>query len=169
VMDPIDMVDKYGADALRMALVMSSTPGRDKNVAEEAIKGMRNFSNKIWNASRYILLTREKMQQEGELDDKYRKKLSVIGSKLHKQMDKLKVGLAAEMLHNEFWHWYCDEGIEKSKEGKVGVEVMIEGLISFLKWLHPFVPYVTEAVWQELKQEGLVKEELLMNSKMQVL
>ena len=78
----------------------------------------------------------------------------------------MKPGLAAETAYNEFWHWYCDESIEKAKKGEVGYKALVNGLEVFLKLLHPFVPFVTEAVWEQLQSKKLVKEtSLLMNSK----
>jgi len=64
--------------------------------------------------------------------------------------------LAAETVYNEFWHWFCDECIEKGKEGKISIKLVYEGLLVFLKLLHPFMPFVTERVWQELGKEGLL-------------
>lgn len=155
--NPLDMVDKYGADALRMALVMSSTPGTDKNVGEETIRGMRNFANKIWNAARFIKMNYDPdSDSEKPGDVKFRKKLNSISSKISKQLDTLKVGMAAESVYVEFWHWYCDECIERSKQGKISAGAMMDGLVVFLKLLHPFVPFVTEAVWSELGAEKTV-------------
>ncbi|MFC1653684.1 class I tRNA ligase family protein, partial [Patescibacteria group bacterium] len=75
-----------------------------------------------------------------------------------------RIGLAAEELYNYFWHWYCDEQIEKSKEGEVGFSALFEGLVVFLKLLHPFTPFVTEAVYQELISSDLLKEEKMLIS-----
>lgn len=164
VINPIEMVDKYGADAVRMALVMSSSPGKDKSVGEEVFKGMRNFSNKIWNASRFVLMKVDEgsLAEAGEKDEEYKEKLVKIKKKVGGHLEKLRIGLAAEEVYNEFWHWYCDVCIEESKEGAVGREVMIEGLVEFLKMMHPFVPFVTEAVWSELRAKKLVEEEMLI-------
>lgn len=154
VLNPIDMIDKYGADALRMALVMSSTPGTDKNVGEETIRGMRNFANKIWNAARFVKMNDVgKNNDQAPGDDKFRKRLSKVATKIEKQLDDLKVGLAAETVYNEFWHWYCDKCIEQGKEGVISAGELKNGLVVFLKLLHPFVPFVTEFVWQNLNEE----------------
>ena len=154
VLNPIDMIDKYGADALRMALVMSSTPGTDKNVGEETIRGMRNFANKIWNAARFVKMSDVgKNNDQAPGDEKFRKRLSKVVTKVEKQLDDLKVGLAAETVYNEFWHWYCDKCIEQGKEGVISAGELKNGLVVFLKLLHPFVPFVTEFVWQNLNEE----------------
>jgi len=174
VINPLVLTDKYGTDALRMALVMSTVPGQDSNTGEDKIRGMRNFSNKIWNAGRYIesgwkninnpeLISRKfagvenegETRQNGDRYAKDRMKKSII--EVSKLMNELKIGLAAETVYGEFWHWFCDQLIESHKDSKVGIEVLREIYKSFLKLLHPFVPFVTEAVWQELyPEEGLL-------------
>ncbi len=156
--NPVEMIEKYGSGAVRMALVMSSTPGQDKNVGEDQVRGMRNFANKIWNAARFIEMQKEEKKKGGdEKEEKvFKEKLEEVEKTITRQMDELRIGLAAETVYNEFWHWFCDECIEKGKEGKISIELIYEGLIVFLKLLHPFMPFVTERVWQELGQEGLL-------------
>lgn len=162
VINPLDLVTKYGADAVRMALVMSSTPGNDSAVGENKIKGMRNFSNKIWNAARFITLN-----QNGDenvfpaLDEEFFKKLHLVTSSTTEHLEKLRIGQAAELVYNEFWHWFCDVCIEEQKNGNLSRGALLKGLVTFLKLLHPFVPFVTETVWQELwkmNDENLRKE-----------
>ena len=158
VINPIDMVEKYGADAVRMALVISSTPGIDKAVGESQFRGMRNFANKIWNAARFVMMQDDSVK--GTEDLIFKEKLEHICQKIDIQLESLRIGQAAETVHNEFWHWYCDESIEKGKTGTISKQALKEGLEVFLRLLHPFVPYVTEAVWNELgKQSLLIKEE----------
>lgn len=154
VMNPLVLVDKYGADALRMALVMSTTAGHDSAVGEMKVKGMRNFTNKIWNASRFIKLqeTSDKIQdgENPQGDDVFTQHLEKVVTDVTQQLNDFKIGLAAETVHNEFWHWYCDEAIEACKRGEISTQIMFEGLKTFLKLLHPFMPFVTEAIWQEM-------------------
>jgi len=159
VLNPLDVVAKYGADALRMALVMSTTAGRDNAVGEDKIRGMRNLTNKIWNAARYILSNKE--NPSGVKDSPFKKELLQIVNQVTKQLDDLKPGLAAETVYNQFWHWFCDQEIEAAKAGKISQPALLGGLRVFLKLLHPFVPFVTEAVWQQLPP---TKEPLLINS-----
>jgi valyl-tRNA synthetase len=155
--DPIEMVDKYGADALRMALMMSSTAGQDKSVDENTIKGMRNFGNKIWNAARFVQgMDDVKVKDEA---DWIREGLKKNIKSVSKKLDSLRIGLAAEQVYHWFWHEYCDVYIEASKKGEVSKETMIDILKVNLKLLHPFVPFVTEAVWQEMGFEGLLIEQ----------
>ncbi|KKQ74945.1 MAG: Valine-tRNA ligase, partial [Candidatus Woesebacteria bacterium GW2011_GWB1_38_5b] len=141
---------------LRMALVMSTTPGSDKNVGENQIRGMRNFSNKIWNASRYILTKEGEKVTSGEYDQAFTEKLNLVVSEISQQLDNLKIGLASETVYNEFWHWYCDICIEKNKSGELSDEKLLHGLKTFLILLHPFVPFVTEAIWTTFNKDLLI-------------
>ena len=161
VVDPLEVIKKYGADALRMSLVMSTTAGRDSATGEGKIRGMRNLTNKIWNAARFVMM-QEKKRSQAEGDEKFKKQLSMVIKKITKQLDDLKPGLAAETAYNQFWHWFCDKCIEESKTGKISQKALVDGLRVFLRLLHPFVPFVTEAVWQQLPR---TKEKLLINAK----
>ncbi len=158
VINPLDLTVKYGADALRMALVMSTTAGQDSNTGENKVRGMRNFGNKIWNAGRYLTeKTEATIVTEGEKDDEFKKKLAETKKELGRLLDSNKIGLAAEYAYNEFWHGFCDVSIEDSKQGKLSDETVKEGYRTFLILLHPFVPFVTEAVWKEVfPNEGLL-------------
>jgi len=166
VVDPLEVVEKYGADALRMALVMSTTAGRDNAVGEGKIRGMRNLTNKIWNAARFIVLNYEK-PKEGDCGDSiqdqaFYKQLKDVSLAVTRQLNDLRPGLAAETVYNEFWHWFCDHCIESTKKGQLSWRALRLGLVTFLKLLHPFVPFVTEAVWQELPE---TEEKLLIKAK----
>lgn len=165
VINPLDLVEKYGADALRLALVLSSTPGKDAPVGESKVRGMRNLTNKIWNAARFIkLASNDNKSVTASNDKKFLKKLAKISQEISNLLDELKIGLAAEKTYNYFWHWYCDECIESAKNGQISYEALFHGLIVFLKLLHPFVPFVTEAVWFEIKDLRKQPEQLLINS-----
>ena len=152
VINPLDMVSKYGADAIRMALVISSTPGQDKAVGENTIRGMRNFSNKIWNAARFI----KDFDGAAEINLEFENKINSVSKEITKLLDGLKIGLAAETVYNEFWHWFCDVAIEEAKRGNTNKTQMAWGLKEFLKLLHPFMPFVTEAIWRELDFPGML-------------
>jgi len=164
VINPVDVVKVYGADALRMALVIRSTPGLDKNVGENDIRAMRNLTNKIWNSARYVIGRMPNAKGQMLNDEKFLEKLNQVVNEVTKQLEDFRIGLAADTAYNEFWHWFCDEAIESNKRQEVGDKMLLEGLITFLKLLHPFVPFVTEAVWQELREQKLVEENLLMLS-----
>ncbi len=155
--NPLEVIDQYGADALRLALVIRSSAGLDKSVGAGDFKAARNFTNKLWNAARFILIS-EKNNNSGSDDEKYLKKMNNITQQVTKQLDNFKIGLAAETLYNEFWHWFCDECIEKSKSGKISQTALIQGLTIFLKLLHPFIPFITETIWQNLKEAQLIND-----------
>jgi len=152
VINPLDLVDKYGTDALRMALVMSTTPGQDSSVGESKVKGMRNLANKIWNAARFIQINSHETATSTPKpqDKKFQKQLNKTIKKVSQQLDGLKIGQAAETAHNQFWHWFCDECIEQAKRQEISSTTLTQGLKTFLKLLHPFMPFVTEAIWQQL-------------------
>lgn len=169
VVNPLEIGEKHGIDALRMAIVIRSTAGLDKSISEADFKAMRNLNNKLWNAARFILLQGEQnsvttSSQSGKSDKKFTKKLQQVTTLISHNLNQLQLGLAAETLHNEFWHWFCDQCIEESKEGLISQKKMLEGLIIFLKLFHPFIPFVTESIWQILYQEKIVNEAILMTS-----
>ncbi|MDO8444327.1 MAG: valine--tRNA ligase [bacterium] len=178
VIDPLGVANLYGADALRMALVFGTSAGNDAVISEEKIRGMRNFSNKIWNASRFVILRVTmgdlKTGQTGPIkisdlkidqknltaaDKKIIKNHTEIIKSVTAKLDKFQFSQAGEELYEYFWHNLCDIYIESSKAQldddktkentkKVLIKVLSESLIL----LHPFVPFVTEAVWSELRQ-----------------
>lgn len=166
MIDPLEMVDKYGADALRMGLMMGAGVGNDTNISEEKIRAYRNFANKIWNAARFInMSTGEKsVSSEGEVGE-WLTEFEGVKKEVTKLMEDYKLSLAGEKLYEYFWHRFCDELIEAAKPSdhtqkmdpaKAGAlnQILQESLIM----LHPFVPFATEAVWGELFEGMLITE-----------
>jgi len=149
VVNPLVIIDRFGADALRMALVIRSTAGLDKSVGDGDFKAMRNLTNKIWNAARFVT-TLEAIPGEAD-DTSFYMHLDKTITEITQQLNDFKLGLAAETLYNDFWHWFCDECIEKAKAGAISHSALVVGLHTYLKLFHPFIPFVTEAIWQELK------------------
>lgn len=168
VINPLAIVEKYSADALRLALIIRSTAGQDKNLEESDFKAARNFTNKIWNASRYVLMQFDDINKKKELDKSkdeiLNKQLKIIVADITKKLNNLKIGQAADTAYNQFWHWFCDEVIELHKKETVSAQFLLTALIVFMKLLHPFTPFVTEGVWQEIKQKKLTKEKILATS-----
>ncbi len=166
VINPLTVVEQYGADALRMALVIRSTPGLDKGVGDGDFRAMRNLTNKIWNAARYVIMAAEKRIPTGEKDEELRENLDGSIKTMTKRLEDLRVGQAADWIYDWFWHVFCDKYIEFSKQGLISTDLLIEGFVTNLKLLHPFVPFVTEAVYQELGTVGLAPkgEPLLLTS-----
>lgn len=165
VINPLTIVEQYGADALRMALVIRSTPGLDKSIGDNDFRAMRNLTNKIWNATRFVKTLSENptnTSQNAPENEAFQAKLAQVTLDITNQLQDYKIGLAADTVYNEFWHWFCDVCIEKAKSGEISLDVLTHGLAVFLKLLHPFVPYVTEAAWSELFDQK--PEEMLISS-----
>jgi valyl-tRNA synthetase len=159
-LNPLEIIAEFGADALRMALLIRSSAGLDKSVGTPDFKAMRNFTNKIWNASRFISMMKDKAQTEPALGTpspetiaEFSAHLDEVVAAVTQQLNDFKIGMAAETVYNEFWHWFCDECIESTKAGKLPLEELEKGLTTFLLLLHPFVPFVTEAIWQERNEK----------------
>ena len=153
VINPLDVVAKYGADALRFALVVRSTPGMDKSIGEGDFKAARNLTNKIWNAARFVkLLHQESATNNSPLpkDQEFQLKINHLITQISSLLDQYKIGTAADVLYDEFWHFYCDQAIEWAKNSQLSKKLVTLGLRVMLQLLHPFVPFVTEKIWQEL-------------------
>lgn len=165
VINPIDLVEKYGADALRMSLLYGTPSGSKVILAEDKVRGMRNFSNKIWNASRYIKMLLEEGEAaniEAVNDEAFKLEIKKTVEETTVYLTKYKLDKAIELLYDKFWHYFCDWAIEESKKGTIKKETLKEGLDTFLKLLHPFAPFVTEASYQEIFSTG--KKDLLITS-----
>jgi valyl-tRNA synthetase len=170
--NPLTVVEKYGADALRMALVIRSSAGLDKSISEADFKAARNLTNKLWNATRFVLMLAEESQNTLDktepltkpLDKKFKQQLESTIKEISGQLNRQQIGLAAETIHNRFWHWFCDEAIEQAKNKQLSPQLLLEGLIVFLKLFHPFMPFITEQLWQELLNQKLVDSPLLITS-----
>lgn len=155
VVDPIEMVKKYGADALRVALIWGVLVENDNSLSEENINAQRKFSNKVWNASRFVLQFTGGAKKNAEFEAR----IKDVVKKATKYLDKYRLSQASELLYTEFWHWYCDEAIEKAKNEEIGAAQLRSGLETFLKLLHPFMPFLTENIW------GLIgKKDFLITS-----
>ena len=152
VVNPLEFIDKYGADALRMALLYGIPAGSKIPLSEDKVRGMRNFSNKIWNAARFI----KDFNLEAPKDAKFEEKINNIAKEVTKHLNKYDLNKASEILYEEFWHWFCDQIIEEAKQGKTGKKDLIWGLKIFLKLLHPFMPFVTEQIWHEMGNKDLL-------------
>jgi valyl-tRNA synthetase len=166
VVDPLEVIDKYGLDALRMALVVGILPGVDNAISDDKIRGYRNFANKIWNAARFVLQNTHDMPKDAKLsaeDQKIVDELNEVAAKITKQMEEYDFAHASEDLYHYFWHTFADKIIEESKKKsedestKASTQLMLSTMLeTLLKLLHPFMPFVTEAVWQLNHRELLM-------------
>jgi valyl-tRNA synthetase len=160
VINPLKMVDAYGADALRMALVFGTGAGNDQSLSEDKIRGMRNFANKMWNAARFVSMLQE--EKSTDSNKVFKKELKDIVKRTTGYMEKMNLNAAAELLYEKFWHWYCDWAIEQAKTGTINKSELEEGLHIFMKLLHPFMPFVTEEIWG--KMPGKKTDPLIISS-----
>jgi valyl-tRNA synthetase len=158
--DPLDMIDKYGADALRMSMVIGNTPGNDMRLYEEKIKGYRNFTNKLWNASRFVIGIFEEQgikeapaidfERLSDADEWVLSKLNNVIKATNEALDQYRISDAGQLLYDCLWNDFCDWYLELSKGGKQNTAVLHYVLTAILKLLHPITPFVTEALWAEL-------------------
>ncbi|MCX6731475.1 MAG: class I tRNA ligase family protein [Candidatus Parcubacteria bacterium] len=149
VINPLNITDKYGTDALRIGLVVGNTPGTPLPLDENKIKGYKNFANKIWNAARFVL-TQNKNSKLLKYDKKYLNDFKKIKKEITKNMDDFKFYIAAEKIYHYFWHVFCDKIIEESKKNNVSKKVLIKIFSECLILLHPFMPFITEEIWSML-------------------
>ncbi len=169
VLDPLEITKKYGTDALRMALIVGNAPGNDLSLSEEKVKAYRNFANKIWNASRFILSYKDKANPKKISYALHTDDLWIMGEtkKIIKQMtthlNRYRFDLAAEEIYHFFWHTFCDQYLERSKKRRSEAQqTLLQVLALSLKLLHPFMPFVTEQVWQLAKGQKFFKEKALI-------
>jgi valyl-tRNA synthetase len=159
VLDPLEITKKYGTDALRMALIVGNAPGNDLSLSEEKVKAYRNFANKIWNASRFILSYKENGKNIACISHPDDLWIIEETNKIVKQtthhLDHYRFDLAAEEVYQFFWHTFCDRYLEMSKKRRSETQpVLLQVLATSLKLLHPFMPFITEQVWQLAKTKS---------------
>ena len=166
--DPLEIAEKYGADALRFNLITGNSPGNDMRFYTERCEAMRNFANKIWNASRFLMmnLTIDRCELPGrlELEDKWiLSKLNSVIPEVTENMERYELGVAAQKVYDFIWDSYCDWYIELTKTRLQGEDedsklraqqVLCYVLTETLKLLHPFMPFITEEIWQALPHSG---------------
>ncbi|MDP2670911.1 MAG: class I tRNA ligase family protein [bacterium] len=153
--DPLTVAEQYGADAVRMALVFGTGPGNDANLGEAKIKGMRNFTNKLWNIARYIIdMAPEKTAERVEEteDDKWiLAELDKTKTSVTKALDDYRFSQAAEELYDFVWRRLADRYIESTKSRRSEAQAVLEKVLEdSLRLLHPFMPFITEEIWQRL-------------------
>lgn len=167
VINPIELVDKYGADALRMSLLFGNGEGGKVPLSEDKVRAMRNFANKIWNMARFFLMMQEKLEapitntqvpNKGlqKEDKKILKELNGITEEMTELLDKFRFAEAADKIYEFMWHSVADVYIEHVKgreDQEVALSVLRHVLFVGLKLLHPFMPFVTEAIWREMPKE----------------
>ncbi len=163
--DPLEIISEYGADALRLTLVIGSTPGNDMRFSDEKVKASRNFANKLWNAARFVMMNLPEDFQPGlpaslTMADKWvLSQLNTLVKNVTENLDKFELGLAAQKVQDFIWDVYCDWYIEIAKirlasadaaEADSARQVLVSVLMQALKLLHPFMPFITEEIYTAL-------------------
>ena len=176
--DPLEIIDQYGADALRLTLITGNAPGNDMRFYMERVEASRNFANKVWNASRFIMMNLEKAEVPGEMPkdqltaaDKWiLSKVNTLGKEVTENMDKYELGIAVQKVYDFIWEEFCDWYIEMVKprlynDGdttkSAALWTLKTVLVNALKLLHPYMPFITEEIFCTLQSE----EESIMISK----
>ena len=171
--DPLEVIDKYGADTLRFMLITGNTPGNDMRFYWERVESSRNFANKIWNASRFVLMNLEGFDPEFVPDAKtftladrwILSRYNATVADVTRNLERFELGEAARMVYEFIWDEFCDWYIELAKgrlynkedaeSRKVAQYLLSYVLSNTLKLLHPFMPFITEAIWQSLPHQGI--------------
>lgn len=167
--DPLEIIDKYGADALRFALATGNSPGNDMRFSDEKVEASRNFANKIWNAARFILMNLDENEPaphlpgELALEDKWiLSQYNTVVKEVTDNLEKFELGMAVQKLYDFIWDVFCDWYIELAKirlqqggeAAKPARAVLVYVMSNTLKLLHPFMPFITEEIWQTLPHNG---------------
>ncbi len=167
--DPLEIIEQYGADALRFTLVTGNAPGNDMRFSIEKVEASRNFANKIWNAARFILMNIDDdepaphVPENLAIEDKWIiSKLNTLVKDVNENIDKYELGVAVQKLYDFIWDCFCDWYIEIAKirlnqggeEAKNAKAVLVYVLSNALKLLHPFMPFLTEEIWLTLPHDG---------------
>ncbi len=165
--DPLEIIDKYGADALRFSLATGNSPGNDMRFLDEKIESARNFNNKIWNAARFVLMKLDEDTPFGlpeisflATEDKWIiSKFNRLTKDVTENLDKYELGIALAKLYDFVWEVFCDWYIELVKQrlsagDKIAMRVIAYVFSETMKLLHPYMPFITEEVWQSLPHKG---------------
>ncbi len=167
--DPLEVIDKYGADALRLTLATGNSPGNDMRFSDEKVESSRNFANKLWNASRFIMMNigedeiEQGLPQKLILEDKWVLSLfNTLAKEITENLERFELGIAVSKLYDFIWDVFCDWYIELAKirlqqggeEAYDVKRVLVYVMSNTLKLLHPFMPFITEEIWQTLPHSG---------------
>ena len=162
VIDPLDMVNKYGADAARLSLVIGAAVGNDIKLSEDRVRGYKHFANKLWNIARFVLEYSGSSDEMNNEDKKLVDEAREVAKSVSEHIDKFRLDLAADIVYHFVWDRFAAEILEESKSILKGSDAaarqsraaaLYEILLISLKLLHPFMPFVTEAIWQQLPKK----------------
>jgi valyl-tRNA synthetase len=173
--DPITLIEKYGADATRLSLIIGAAAGNDIKLSEQRVKGYKNFTNKLWNVTRFVLQSRDEIAYDTNVvlhedDARLLVELKDLTTDVTSDIEAFRLYLAGEKLYHFLWHRFADVILEESKPILLGddatrkasrVRMLYDMLVIQLKLLHPFMPFVTEEIWSSLPEKD---RELIMVS-----
>lgn len=172
IIDPLDMIEKYGADAARLSLIVGAQPGNDLKLSEDKVKGYKHFANKLWNITRFVLTSTANTSPEKppltSHDEAHVVRLNDVIKTVSEHIEKFRLDIAADIIYHYAWDEFAAVIIEESKPIIAGDDPVAKAsrqwflnhaLTTILKLLHPFMPFVTEAIWQRLPH---LKQTLLM-------
>jgi valyl-tRNA synthetase len=149
--EPLSLVAKYSADAVRMALIVGTGPGNDTKISDEKLKAYKHFTNKIWNITRFVLdNSPSEVDDFGDENKKHLEEFGALVKDVTADMENYRFYLAAEKLYHYTWHTFADIIIEKSKTNESTKKILMFLLREQLKLLHPFMPFITEKIWSLL-------------------
>lgn len=172
--DPLEIIDEYGADALRLMLATGNSPGNDMRFSEKKVESCRNFANKLWNASRFVHMNIDdydvanELPEKLEIEDKWiLNTLNNVAKETNENIKNFELGIAVQKIYDFIWDCYCDWYIElakarlQSESAQSARQVLVWVLDKALKLLHPFMPYITEEIWQTLPHAESAKTVML--------
>ena len=180
IIDPLDMIAKYGGDATRLSLIIGTGPGNDLKLFEDKVRGYKNFANKLWNITRFVLESTAGKVLDPDfttyslLDSGFIADQEIFMTEISREMDEYKFYLVGEKLYHYAWHEFADKILEDSKrvfkdgseiERTSRTQLLLHTLSRLLRALHPFMPYVTEEIWQEIGKDKLGGGSILMVEK----
>ncbi len=167
--DPLEIIKMYGADALRLFLATGNSPGNDMRFSDKKVESCRNFANKLWNASRFVHMNIDDYDVKNQLPDDLTTEdkwiistINNVAKEINENLDKFELGIAVQKIYDFTWDYYCDWYIEftkprlqgKGKDAENARQVLVWVLDQTLRLLHPFMPYITEEIWQTIPHTG---------------
>ena len=177
--DPLEVIDKYGADALRLTLITGNAPGNDMRFYWERVEASRNFANKVWNASRFIMMnlegttiTEPSLEELRPADKWILSRVNTLAKDVTENMDKFELGIAVQKVYDFIWDEFCDWYIEMAKgrlfdkeknpaDANAALWTLTHVLSEALKLLHPYMPFITEEIFCTLQSE---EESIMISS-----
>ena len=164
VVNPVDVIEEFGVDAMRMSYIVGNVPGENLNFSLDKIRGYKKFSNKLWNIARFVLSSTDEMVEEDVSNHHYISEFNNVAKDITKDMNESRYHLASEKIYHYVWHVFADKIIEESKDNlnNTTKNILMYIFINSMKLLHPFIPFVTESIWEHIPTNSQKTKDLLM-------